>query len=242
MACAAPELGRRSYGYEFSPDAITYSDMVLSRAGQVLDEDNIAYVFDETGGLEALTFVQELVLGGCAVVMTERSGDRNDFGGGDVLFAIGKTSELVQYDSAVVEGAGFSWSISPLPSSEYLPRMFVFGSVLSVFKSTPEKQLASWLFLRWLSAPEQQVRWAKAFSTFPTRLSSIEMMEPYLEEHPRYQQAFGFLEYEHVVEPGVVGYGQCREALEEMLAATAKLEEPEVWLTNTAKVCEESLE
>jgi ABC-type glycerol-3-phosphate transport system substrate-binding protein len=241
MACAAPELGRRSYGYEFSADAIIYADMVINRAGQVLDEDRIAYVFDETGGLESLVFVQELLLGGCAVVMTERSGDRNDFAEGEVLFAIGSTSELPQYHSAVVEGAGFKWSVSPLPASEYLPKMLVFGSVLSVFRSTPEKQLASWLFLEWLSRPARQVRWAQAFSTFPTRLSSIEMMEEYLEENPQYQQAFSFLELEFVVEPGVVGYGECREAIEDMLAATAKLEEPDVWLANAAEACDGSL-
>jgi ABC-type glycerol-3-phosphate transport system substrate-binding protein len=242
MACAAPQLGRRSYGYEFSADAMTYSDMVLSRAGRVLDEDRIAYVFDQTGGLESLAFVQELVLGGCAVVMTERTGDRNDFGAGEVLFVFDSTSELEKYNSAVVDGAGFNWSVSPLPSSEYLPKTYVFGSVLSVFKSTPEKQLASWLFFRWLSAPEQQARWAETFSTFPTRLSSLEMMEQYLAERPWYQQAFGFLEFEPVVEPGVVGYGECRGALEEMLAGVAKLEEPGVWLTNTAEACEASLE
>ena len=67
-------------------------------------------------------------------------------------------------------------------------------------------------------------------------------MEQYLEERPWYQQALGFLEFESVVEPGVVGYGECRDALEEMLAAAAKLEEPTVWLANTAQACEESLE
>jgi ABC-type glycerol-3-phosphate transport system substrate-binding protein len=242
MACAAPELGRRSYGYEFSADAITYADMVVNRAGQVPAEDDIAYVFDEKGGLETLTFVQELLLGGCSVVMTEHSGDRKDFGAGEVLFAIGSTSELAQYRSVVIEGAGFNWSVSPLPSSEYLPKMYVFGSVLTILRSTPEKQLASWLFLEWLSGPERQARWAQAFSTFPTRLSSIEMMEQYLVENPRYQQSFGFLEFEAVVEPGVVGYGECREAIEDMLAATAKLEEPEAWLTNTAEACDRSLE
>jgi hypothetical protein len=67
-------------------------------------------------------------------------------------------------------------------------------------------------------------------------------MEQYLEERPWYQHAFGFLELEFVVEPGVVGYGECRKALEEMLVATAKLEEPAVWLSSTAQACEDSLE
>jgi ABC-type glycerol-3-phosphate transport system substrate-binding protein len=242
MACAAPRLGRPSFGYEFSADAITFSGMVLNRAGRVLDEEKMTYAFDQTGGLESLAFVQELVLGGCAVVMTERSGDRNDFGAGDVLFAFGSTSELDKYNSAVVDGAGFGWSVSPLPSSEYLPKMYVSGSVLSVLKSTPEKQLASWLFFQWLSEPEHQARWAEAFSTFPSRLSSLEMMEQFLEERPWYQQAFGFLDFEPATEPGVVGYGECREALEEMLAGVAKLEEPGAWLTNAAEACEASLE
>ena len=58
------------------------------------------------------------------------------------------------------------WTLIPFPGST--ARVLVaYGPSYSVLKSTPEKQLAAWLFARWLLSPENQAQWVDASALFP---------------------------------------------------------------------------
>jgi ABC-type glycerol-3-phosphate transport system substrate-binding protein len=159
-----------------------------------------------------------------------------------VLFTIGSTSSLPYYRSSVAEGAGFNWSIAPLPTSLEAPKMHVHGPSLVIFEATPEKQLAAWLFSRWFTAPEQQARWTRATNTLPIRESTADLLQDVFAENPQYEKAFGFLGYDATIEPGVTGYGECRQAITEMMTAAADLENPETWLAVAVEACNISLE
>ena len=241
MACAASDSGIGTYGYEFSVDALTFVDMLLNHGGQVFDENTGAYAFDSEEGLATLTFTQDLLSRECAVLKTERFGAQTDFGAGKVLFTIGGVSNLPQYRRDVAEGAGFNWSISHLPTTLSEPRAPVRGPSFSIFPSTPERQLAAWLFLRWFTAPEQQARWARTFGDLSVRSSTADFLQDYITDNPRYDVALGFLDDEVAAEPGVVGYGECREAMREMLSAVAGRGEPAPWLADTVRICDASL-
>ena len=242
MACAASDPEAGTYGYEFSIDTSTFADWVFNRGGQMINEDATAYVFDGPAGLEALMFLQELFNEGCAILETERYGDQADFGVGKVLFTISSTSGLPYYRSAVAEGAGFNWSISTLPTSLDTPKVNIYGASLSIFRTTPEKQLAAWLFIKWFAEPEQQARWARASNYFPVRKSAAELLQDYFDENPQYAKAFEFLNYDIAIEPGVAGYDECRDAINEMLTAVANGEDPQTWLTQTVEECNAFLE
>ena len=88
----------------------------------------------------------------------------------------------------------------------------VYGASLSVFKSTPERQLAAWLFLKWLAEPEQQAKWSRGTNYFPTRKSVA-------------------------AEPGVAAYDECRNEIGEMLNAVAAGEDVDKWLSETLNEC-----
>jgi multiple sugar transport system substrate-binding protein/sn-glycerol 3-phosphate transport system substrate-binding protein len=242
MACAASDLDAGTYGYEFSVDPATFVDLLINQGGQMLNEDATAYVFDSDEGLAVLTGLQELFGRGCAILETERSGDRVAFGAGRVLFAIDSSLGLPDYRSTVADGAGFDWSITLLPTSLGTPRPAVYGPSLSIFKTGPERQLAAWLFVKWFTQPEQQARWARASSDFPVRASAAELMEDYFVEHPTYEKAFSFLAYEPATMPAVAGYEACRDEINQMLAGVASGGEPQAWLRETIAECNASLE
>jgi multiple sugar transport system substrate-binding protein/sn-glycerol 3-phosphate transport system substrate-binding protein len=242
MACTASDSEVGTYGYEFSIDALTFVDMLLNQGGQMLGEDARAYTFDSEEGLAALAFIQDLLSRECAVLKTERFGARTDFGAGRILFTIDSISDLSQYRRDVAEGAGFTWSISHLPTTLSEARTSVRGPSFSLFQSTPEKQLAAWLFFKWFTAPEQQARWAQTFGVLPVRSSTADLLQDYIEENPRYAIALDFLDSEVAAEPGVAGYGECQEAMQEMLSAIASRGEPAPWLEDTVRVCDASLE
>ncbi|HDQ70906.1 MAG TPA: ABC transporter substrate-binding protein [Chloroflexi bacterium] len=249
MACAAAEqpfsgaTGEgQSYGYVYSIDASRFATFVFSRGGNIINENGTGYIFNSPEGYEALTFLKDLVERGCASQQTERYGDQSDFGAGRSLFTVSSISGLPYYKSAVDDGAGFSWSVNPLPHTTPEPRMNIYGASISIFESTPEEQLASWLFLKWLSEPEQQKTWASSTGYFPTRASAAELLSNYFAEHPTYEKAFGFMSMDYGIESPVAGYDECRASIEEMLTAVLGSADAQAQLDVTVEHCNEYLE
>jgi len=237
MACAASDPDADTFGYELSIDASTFADMVFNRGGSMVNEDASAYTFGDQPGLEVLTCLHELFDRGCAVLEKEAYGDQTDFGAGRVLFTFSSTSGLPFYRDVVNEGAGFNWSISTMPTTLEIPRVNIYGASLSILRSTPERQLAAWLFIRWLTAPEQSARWTRATDYFPVRLSAAEELAEYFAQNPQFEKAFGFLSHDIAIEPGLVAYDECRDLIGEMLSAVVAGEEPAAWLGATLEEC-----
>ncbi|MBN1956161.1 MAG: ABC transporter substrate-binding protein [Anaerolineae bacterium] len=242
MACAASDPDTGTYGYEFSIDTSTFADMVFNNGGEMLNEDATAFIFGDEHGLAALNLLSEMFDEGCAVLETERYSDQADFGAGKVLFTISSTSGLLYYRSAVAGGAGFNWNVAPLPTTLDMPQVNIYGASLSVFKSTPERQLAAWLFIRWFAEQEQQARWARSSNYFPVRASAANSLTDYFVENPQYERAFTFLSYEPAIEPNVAGYDECRDAIGEMLNAVASGQDPATLLPSTQAECNAFLE
>jgi len=229
-------------GYEYSIDASRFATFAFSRGGNIINETGTGYVFNDAAGLEALTFLKDLDDRGCAAVVTESYGDQSDFGAGRVLFTISSISGLPYYGQAVGEGAGFNWSVNPPPHSTATPRLNIYGASQAIFVSTPEEQLAAWLFTKWLSEPEQQATWASSTGYFPTRQAAADLLTGYFAENPTYAKAFTFMAMDYGVESPVAGYDECRAAIAEMLIAVMAGEDAQTQLDATVSACDEYLE
>jgi len=248
MACAAVEqpfsgatVAGPGLGYVYSIDASRFATFTFSRGGNIINKDGTGYVFNGPEGLAALTFLQDLVEQGCAVEQTERYGDQSDFGAGRSLFTISSISGLPYYKSVVDEGAGFNWSVNPPPHTTDTPRLNIYGASQSIFVSTPEEQLAAWLFIKWMSEPAQQATWASGTGYFPTRQAAADLLADYFAEHPTYAKAFTFMAMDYGVESPVAGYDECRAAVSEMLTAVLSGEDAQTQLDATAEQCNEYL-
>ncbi len=241
MACAASAAGTGARGYAFSIDAVTFVDMLANHGGQMLEEGAAGYAFGNASGLETLDLIRALVADGCATWTVEREGDRTDFGAGRILFIIDSTSALPEIHDAVAAGADFDWSIIPLPTTLETPLVAVYGLDYVILRTTPERQLAAWLLVRWLSAPPQQARWVEATHTMPTRASTAALLGAELQQDALYQTALGLLENELVAEPAVTGYDRCRREVEGLLRDVAEGAEPAPGLVRILRLCNESL-
>jgi ABC-type glycerol-3-phosphate transport system substrate-binding protein len=224
IACVASEqpfsraAGESSaHGYVYNPSPAFLATLLFSRGGDIINESGTRYIFNRPEGLEALAFVKNLADQGCATGQTGGHDDQS-FGLGQILFTIDSTSRLPYYRKTVDEGAGFNWSVSPPPHTLAAPRMNAYGTSQLVFVSNPEGQLAAWLFIKWMSEPEQQARWAKGTGYFPIRASTANLMADYFAEHPAYERAFAYMALDHGTEPSVTGYDECREVIFGMLA------------------------
>lgn len=224
MACKAVEnpfskaTVEGAKGYELSIDASRMASWTFAFGGDIYNYGDAAYTYDSEASKEAMTFISDLIDEGCASQVVEAYGDQTDFGNGTLLFAVGSSSGLPYYGSAVDAGAQFEWSVGPIPHTTPDPVMNVYGASVSIPKTTPERQLAAWLFVEFYTNPEQQAVWAKASNYFPVRASVADGLADYFAANETYKTAFDLLQYSWF-EPPVPGYDFVRDEVSSAMAA-----------------------
>jgi multiple sugar transport system substrate-binding protein/sn-glycerol 3-phosphate transport system substrate-binding protein len=219
MACAATDPDAGTIGYEISTDASRFASMVFSRHGTYFLEDGSAFDFTNDTVKETMGFMKDLYDQGCVRLIAESYGDQTDFGNYKTLFTIGSTSGINYYDSAVKSGeqGEFLWGVAALPYMDGgdEPVMNLYGASVSVPKTTPEQELAAWLFVKWFTEPEQNARWAKISGYFPTRISAADAMTDYMEANPVYAQGFALMPYSTYEAQWCACYEEVRRLMEE---------------------------
>ncbi len=209
-----------SMGYELSIDASRFASFTFAFGGDVFDYNTSKYTYDSEAAVNAMTFLQGMFNEGCATIVTEAYGDQTDFGTGKLLFSVGSSSGLPFYDKASSEGANFEWSVAPSRTPPPDPVMNIYGASVSIPKSTPEGELAAWLFVKYYTGTEAQAIWTKASQYFPVRASVAEGLTDYFAENPAFKTAFDMLPYGRF-EPPTPGYDFVRSKVGEAMAAIA---------------------
>ena len=224
MACAAtanPYSGATaegSLGYQLSIDTSRFASWTFAFGGDIFDYETNQFTTNSDASIAAMEFLQDLFESGCARIVSESYGDQTDFGNGTLLFTVGSSSGLPYYGSAVDAGAGHDWSVAALPSATGMPKQNVYGASVGIPKTTPERELSAWIFLKFLTSPDIQAQWAKASKYFPTRASVAGEMEGFFKANPTYKKAFDLLKY-GAFEPPVPGYDFIRDEIELTMAA-----------------------
>ena len=203
---------QRSLGFILDEDASRLASMVFSRGGNFLNAAGDAYTLDTPEATASLRLMKELVADGSVELMGERFGDQTAFVVGECLLILRSTSGLPFVKDGVEAGADFDWDVAPPPRTTQEPVVNFYGASISVGRTTPERQLAAWLFLKWFTEPEQQARWVKASNYFPARLSTGDLLEAHFEANPRYRKAYALLDY-GTSEPAVAGYDGVRRMI-----------------------------
>jgi multiple sugar transport system substrate-binding protein len=223
MVCAATDPDAGSVGYEINTDASRFASMVFSRHGTYFEEDGSAFTFTNDTVKETMAFMKDLYDQGCVRLVAEAYGDQTDFGNYKTLFTIGSTSGIPYYDTAVKSGeqGEFIWGVAPLPYMDGgdEPVMNLYGASIAIPQTTPEQELAAWLFLKWFTEPEQNARWSKISNYFPVRKSAAEEMTDYFEANPVFAQAFELMPYSTYEAQWCACYEEVRRLMEDAYSA-----------------------
>lgn len=212
----------RSLGFIFEADASRLATMVFTRGGDVMNAGRTAYSFTSGEVREAMVLMQQLMSERAAELLAEPYGDQKEFAVGQVLFVMRSSSGIPFMSSAVNDdGMGFRWEAAAPPHTGDRPVVNVYGASVSVCRTTPERQLAAWLFLKWFTEPEQQARWVRASNYFPARRSTARELDTYFAENPRYRTVYDLLDYGRS-EPSVAGYQAVRRLIEEAMVEVAQ--------------------
>jgi ABC-type glycerol-3-phosphate transport system substrate-binding protein len=95
--------------------------------------------------------------------------------------------------------------------------LVVYGPSYSLLTSTPERQLAAWLFARWMISPENQAQWVEAAGLLPLRTSVVEMVSQYRAASPQWAAVVDDLSLGRTV-PQLASWRKMRYVLEDGMA------------------------
>jgi len=179
------------YGFGFSPDAAYFDAQVLARGGSLMAADNTTVAWDGKEGLAVLQMHDRMSKEGTAY--TPKGIDwQTDLAAGRLALYISSTSWL-PFVKDIADRSGSHWSIANLPQADAAKAKTVqFGANVAIFKSTPNRELASWLFIRWLSDTDQSAQLAATSYFMPVRASSAntQVLKDYWARVPQGKQSF----------------------------------------------------
>ncbi|HEY5268947.1 MAG TPA: extracellular solute-binding protein [Anaerolineales bacterium] len=175
--------------------------------------DGNAYGFRTDPNLAALQFLKGLFDKNCAWLSTEPT-PFDSFAGRSALFVSGDLAEVPMANESMSRlNNTDEWTLVPFPGTTGSV-LVTYGPSYSVLKSTPEKQLAAWLFARWLLSPENQAQWVEATGLFPLRTSVLDRIGPYRTASPQWDAAVGDLSLAQGV-PQLASWRKVRYVLED---------------------------
>ena len=64
-----------------------------------------------------------------------------------------------------------------------------------IFNTSPEEELAAWLFLKYLTSPEVQAEWIQYSDYYPTRKDTLVLLRDYRTDNPHWSQGLNLLKY-----------------------------------------------
>jgi ABC-type glycerol-3-phosphate transport system substrate-binding protein len=205
-------------GYAIGISASTFMAMVYSRGGSVINEGQTAWTFNGQAGQDQLALLQSLIASGCAYLVEKQFADQSDFGAGRAVFTIDASSGFSYYRDLVAGGGKFNWGVAALPhATGAAPATTLSGSNLTILRSTPERQLATWLFIKYATSRDATAGWAAATGYLPVRQSALDTpaMVSQLTAQPAYRVAATLLPPTARPEPAVRGTTETRKFIED---------------------------
>jgi ABC-type glycerol-3-phosphate transport system substrate-binding protein len=224
MACAAAEANADGTGgLIIDTGASAFAGWTFAFGGDVLNEDGTGYTYNSPASLAAMEFLKGLLDDGCGYVFTEGYPDP-EFAARRALFTTGSSSGMPYYGrgiDTVAEELGRDpdeWGAAALPHTTAEPVQNIYGGDVMIPATTPETQLASWIFVKFLTSPEAQAEWVKASNYFPTRATVADFLTDYLAENPQWAAAVELLPYGYY-EPQLISYQAVRDTAEQAFNA-----------------------
>lgn len=207
------------WGFSFNTDASYFDAQVYARGGSLMAPDNKTVAWDGKEGVAVAQMYDKFLKDGSGY--TPKGYDFQDFFvQGKLAFFFSSTSSLPFVKSAA-DKTGVHWSIADLPQADQAKAKTVqFGGNIAVLKSTPEKQLAAWLFLKWFSDTEQTADWAVKSYYMPVRKSaaSAQALKDFWAKIPQAKQGFDLIGIS-APEPNVRGQQEIRPVISDALTA-----------------------
>lgn len=192
---------------------------IFSFGGDIILEDSSAYDFTTPESESVAAFLKEIWDDGCAF-MTQGY-PHPEFASRKALFIM-NSSVGIPYQLSAFEAEGaFSadeWIFIPFVGAEGGESVNAFSQTIGLVNTTPEKNLAAWLFLKYLSDPETQAKWISGSAYYPTRKSVSMVLSDYAAANPQWETGLELLAVGHA-EPAMASWATVRREVQNTFSA-----------------------
>jgi ABC-type glycerol-3-phosphate transport system substrate-binding protein len=220
QACAAAAANNDSTGgWIATTDIATHMSWLFAFDGELLHPNGRQYQAATPENEAAFTFLRDLLDEGCAWTPGAYYPNQ-EFATRKGLFYPSSIAGIPYQISAFEEAGSFDqWTVLPYPGIAENSVINVYGSAYAIFESTPEEQLASWLFIQWMLQPQNQAQFIEASGYLPVSASALEYLGEYAAENPLWAQVIDMIPYGQT-EPALGSWGIARwafgDAIEEL--------------------------
>ena len=203
-------------GMVYFPDTSQMVTWVWAFGGEIVTDEGTGYDLNNQAAVDAAVFLNDLVVSGCT--LTTPSFPNPEFAGRLALFASSSTAGIPFQASAMTDaGNADEWSTIPFPGPS---GRFVnaFGQMIGVVNTNPDQDLASWLFLKYLTSPETQSEWIGYTGYFPSQSTTDVGSRPM--DDAIWGGALALLDLGKA-EPNLAAHGSVRGAIRDAFDAVA---------------------
>jgi len=173
-------------GMVWYPSASNYLSFLHAYGGVELNADGTAYDFNTPAAKAAALYVNDLKASGC--VFETESYPNPEQANRLALVTLSSTSGLKYYGYAFSDAENDDeWGFLAFPGADGGQGVDAFTQTFGILKSTPEQELAAWLFIKYITAPANQAAWVEASGYLPTQYSTEGMLTDYIASVPQFQ-------------------------------------------------------
>lgn len=203
QACAATEANKNddnpdndgTGGLVLYTGASNVASFVFANDGNMLNADLSGYDFTDQSVVDVAEFLKDIWDSGCAYA-TE-SYPNPEFATRKALFTISSTAGL-PYQLAAFEAEDAipdEWTIIPFPGKNGGQAVNLFGQYVAMGNTTPERMMATWIFLKFLTSPQYQAYWIEGSAYYPTRSDTVPLLADYGATNPIWELGLSYLQY-----------------------------------------------
>ena len=225
ISCAAG-ASEMYQGYPMDTGTSHFESFVAAHGGAIFDADSGAYIFESDEVAATLETFTRMLENNCAYLFAERYQNTGDFSVGITPFAAGSSAGIpfVTWDAATAEMTD-DWVVSGFPGADGVgPTLQLFVPSQAILTATPEQEVATWLFVKFLAGAEAQLAWSGATGYFSIRndieVTEDDFTEPRMPYH-RFVEVQGILADESVSiysSPGLPSYSAVRGLVPNVIA------------------------
>jgi ABC-type glycerol-3-phosphate transport system substrate-binding protein len=199
-------------------DPATIMSWLLAFGVDGINENRDGYDFYTPEVEAAFDFIKGMFKSGCAWIPEAKYPD-NEFATRKGLFYTTSITGFPELSTAFESNEwGDEWVPLPFPSVDRNPTIHLYGLSYAILKSSQEEQLAAWLFVKWMTQPENQARIIEATSSYVNQTSANLFLGDYARKYPQWADAQEFVRF-GVVEPHFGSWGIARWVLSDAVAA-----------------------
>lgn len=166
--------------FGLNPNNYVFEQWLSAFGGQVTTDDMSVLQVSTPMAISAMNRLASFIRANQAYRVASVRQSREDFASARTLFAFDWSEGLLDVGATIKQRADFDWGVGLLPGdgqkapTKYSAPLWVITRVPG--QPDPNREKASWLFIRWLTQTAQTAHWARQTNELPARLSAINVL------------------------------------------------------------------